>query len=116
MDTEQLRQDVAEGTIEVDRLVDLIASQQKRIAQQQAEIDELKRQNEELKTQNEKNPTQRLDEAYSEKAEEERQAKAQGKPKPRKKPKRQGRITTLLSITTFWTFLREFSPFSHAGI
>jgi len=22
----------------------------------------------------------------------------------------------LLSITTFWTFLREFSPFSHAGI
>jgi len=22
----------------------------------------------------------------------------------------------VLSVTTFWTFLREFSPFSHAGI
>ena len=88
MDTKQLRQDVAEGTVEVDRLVDLIASQQKLIAQQQAELEALKKQ------QIEKNPTLRLDEAYSEKAEEERQAKAQGKPKPRKKPKRQGRITT----------------------
>ena len=101
MDTEQLRQDVAEGTVEVDRLVDLIASQQKLIAQQQAELEALKKQLEALKKQLEalkqqieKNPTPRLDEAYSEKAEEERQAKAQGKPKPRKKPKRQGRITT----------------------
>ncbi|MDA0590354.1 MAG: hypothetical protein O3C17_20325, partial [Planctomycetota bacterium] len=25
------------------------------------------------------------------------------------------RELALLSITTFWTFLREFSPFSHAG-
>ena len=94
MDTEQLRQDVAEGTVEFARLVDLVVSQQKLIAQQQAEINELKKQNEELKQQIEKNPTQRLDEAYSERAEEDRQAKARGTPKPRKKPKRQGRITT----------------------
>jgi uncharacterized protein (DUF885 family) len=65
MDTEQLRQDVAEGTVEVDRLVDLVVSQQKLIAQQQAELEALKKQLEELKQQLEKNPTQRLDEAYS---------------------------------------------------
>jgi len=104
MDTEQLKLDVAAGTIDVDRLVGLIASQQKLIVGQQklivgqqklivgheAEIEALKKQVEELKQQIEKNPTPRLDEAYSEKAEEDRQAKAQGKPKPRKKPKRPG--------------------------
>ena len=98
MDTEQLRLDVAAGTIDVDRLVGLIASQQKLIAGHEAEIEGLRKQLEELKQQNEKNPTQRLGEAYSEKAEEDRQAKAQGKPKPRKKPKRQGRITTAEKI------------------
>jgi transposase len=98
MDTEQFRQDVAEGTVEVDRLVDLVVSQQKLIVQQQAELEALKKQLEELKHQLEKNPTQRLDEAYSEKAENERQAKAQGKPKRRKKPNRQGRITTAEKI------------------
>ena len=98
MDTEQLRLDVAAGTIDVDRLVGLIASQQKLIAGHEAEIEGLRKQLEELKQQIEKNPTQRLDEAYSEKAEEDRQAKAQGKPKPRKKPKRQGRITTAEKI------------------
>jgi transposase len=98
MDTEQFRLDVAAGTIDVDRLVGLIASQQKLIAGHEAEIEGLRKQLEELKQQIEKNPTQRLDEAYSEKAEEDRQAKAQGKPKPRKKPKRQGRITTAEKI------------------
>jgi len=98
MDTEQFRQDVADGTVEVNRLVDLVVSQQKLIAKQQAKIEELKKHIDELKQQFGKNPTQRLDEAYSEKAEEDRQAKAQGKPKPGKKPIRQGRIETAEKI------------------
>ena len=61
MDVEQLRQDVAEGTVQLDRLVELIASQQKLIQQLQQEIEKLQEQI--------KNPTERLDEPYSEKAE-----------------------------------------------
>jgi len=49
MDTEQLRLDVAAGTIDVDRLVGLIASQQKLIVGHEAEIEALKKQLEELK-------------------------------------------------------------------
>ena len=85
MDVDQLRQDVAEGTVELDRLVELIASQQKRIEQLQEEIEKLK---EQIK----KNPTERLEEPYSEKAEEKRRVK--GKRKKRKTPKRRGRLTT----------------------
>ena len=44
MDVDQLRQDVAKGTIELDRLVELIASQQKVIEQLQEEIEKLKEQ------------------------------------------------------------------------
>ncbi len=98
MDVDQLRQDVAQGTVELDRLVDLVASQQKVIRQQQVQIEQLKAEIEELKKQVGKNPTKRLDEAYSEKAEADRKAKAEGKPKQRNKPKRQGRITTAEKI------------------
>jgi len=91
MDVEQLRQDVADGTVNVDRLIDLIDSQQKLIQQLQTQI-------EELKENNKKNPTDRLEESYSEKAEEKRKAKAQGKKTKRKKPKRKGRLTTAEKI------------------
>jgi hypothetical protein len=94
MDVDQLRQDVAEGTVELDRLVELIASQQKLIQQLQQDNDKLKEDIEKLKEQIKKNPTERLDESYSEKAEEKRQAEAKGKPKKRKTPKRSGRIST----------------------
>ena len=68
MDVEQLKQDVAEGKVSLDRLVDLIVSQQKLIEKLQEQITELQ---EKLAS---KNPTERLDEQYSEKAEEKRQA------------------------------------------
>ena len=98
MDVDQLRQDVAAGTIALDRLVELIASQQKLIEQHQTQIGELQAQVEKLNEQLGKNPTERLDESYSEKAEEKRKADAQGKPRKRKKPKRSGRITTAEKI------------------
>lgn len=75
MDLGQLRQDVAKGTIEVDRWVDVIHSQQKIIRQQQARVEKLQEENKKLR---EKNPTEQLDEPFSEKAEEKRQAKAKG--------------------------------------
>jgi len=98
MDLESLRQDVAQGTVELDRLVELIASQQKWIARQQAQIEQLQAQIDELQTRVGKNPTERLGDAYSERAEADRQAKAGGKSKPKNKPKRQGRITTAEKI------------------
>ena len=90
MDVEQLKQDVAEGSVSVDRLVDLIASLQKLIEKLQKQVAELQ---EKIDG---KNPTERLDEQYSEKAEEKRQAK--GKKRKRPKPRRKGRITTAEKI------------------
>jgi len=90
MDMEQLKQDVAEGNVSLDRLVDLIASQQKL-------IEKLQQQNAELQEKiDSKNPTERLDEQYSEKAEEKRQTK--GKKRKRPKPLRRGRISTAEKI------------------
>jgi transposase len=90
MDMEQLKQDVAEGKVSLDRLVDLIASQQKLIEKLQKQCAELQ---EKIDS---KNPTERLDEQYSEKAEEKRRAK--GKKRKRSKPHRRGRITTAEKI------------------
>jgi hypothetical protein len=95
MDGEQIRQDVRDGTIEVDRLVDLVASQGKVIQQQQAQIEKLQEENRKLK---ERHPTERLEEGYSEKAEEKRQAKKKGKRSKKKKPTRRGRLSTAEKI------------------
>jgi uncharacterized coiled-coil protein SlyX len=98
MDVEQLRQDVAEGTVKLDGLVELIVSQQKLIGQLQGHVEQLEEQVRRLKEQIGKNPTDRLDESYSEKAEDKRKAQAQGKPKKRNKPKRSGRLSTAEKI------------------
>jgi transposase len=90
MDVEQFKQDVTEGNVSLDRLADLIVSQQKL-------IDKLRKQNIELQEKiDSKNPTERLDEQYSEKAEEKRQTK--GKKRKRPKPRRKGRISTAEKI------------------
>jgi len=91
MDVEQLKQDVAAGTIKLDRLVGVIDSQQKRIDRLEAEIKK-------LREQSKKNPTERLAESYSEEAEAKRQAKAKRKRKKRKTTKRGGRISTAEKI------------------
>ena len=90
MDMEQLKQDVAEGTVSLDRLLDLIASQQKLIEKLQKQCDELQ---EKLDS---KNPTERLGEQYSEKAEERRRAKSKKRKRPT--PRRRGRISTAEKI------------------
>jgi len=107
MNVEQLRKDVGAGTIELDRLVDVIGSQQKR-------IDELEGEVEKLKEQVKKNPTERLDESYSVEAEEKRQAKKKGRPQQRKPPKRKGRLTTAEKIAkaarTEKVYPEDFDP------
>jgi len=95
MDVEQLKQDVSDGTIGLDRLVDLVTSQQQVIQQLQTRIEKLEEENKKLK---EKNPTERLEEGYSEKAEEKRQAKKKGRRNRKKKPKRRGRLSTAEKI------------------
>lgn len=78
MNIEQLREDAASGKLSVDRLVDVIVAQQKRIEQLEAIIKS-------------KNPTERLDDPYSEKAERKRKGKQS---KRKRKPLRRGRIST----------------------
>jgi transposase len=83
---ETLKQDVREGRIDVDRLVDLIVTLQRQLQAANLRIEEL-----------EKKiggpPTTKLDEPFSMRAEEQRQ-EARGKKKRKEKRKRRGRIKT----------------------
>lgn len=77
MDVNELKADAAAGKLSVDRLLAVIVTLQQRIAELEAQL-------------NSKNPTDRLDEPYSEKAEDKRKNR---KP-PKKPPLRRGRVTT----------------------
>ncbi len=83
LDVTELKADAAAGKISVEGLIDVIVVQQKRIEQLEAQIKS-------------KNPTDRLDQAFSEKAEEKRsnERKGKAKNKSRRRPLRRGRITT----------------------
>lgn len=85
MDVQQLKNDVAAGKLSSDRLLLVIEAEPKQIAQLKERIAELEQQ---IKS---RNPTERLDQSYSEKAEEKRKSK--GKQRKRK-PLRRGRIST----------------------
>lgn len=85
MDVQQLRDDAAAGKLSVDKLIDVIAALQRQNSAQQKRIEELEAI---IKS---KNPTDRLEEPYSEKAEQKRKGKAQ---KRKRKPLRRGRIST----------------------
>jgi hypothetical protein len=87
MNTEQLKDDIRNGRIDAERLVDLVVMLQGQLRAAHEEIEELKKQIGQP-------PTAKLDEPFSLRAEEKRQAK-RGKKKPkRKKPKRRGRVPT----------------------
>lgn len=87
MDAETLRQDVREGRVDADRLVDLIASLQRQLVSAHERILELEKKIG-------SSPTAKIDPSFSVNAEEKRQ-EARGKKKREKKPKgRRGRLTT----------------------
>jgi transposase len=84
---EQLKRDVREGRIDAQRLVDLIATQQRELQAAQQRIANLEKQ---LAG----SPTAKVDKPFSLRAEEKRQeARRQKKPKPTRKGRR-GRFTT----------------------
>src|SRR5271155_521845 len=86
---EQLKQDVREGRIGVDRLIDVIAMQQRQL---QAAL----RRIEELEKKAGGSGTTKVEESYSMRAEEKRQKDRQPKKKRKRSKKgRPGRLTTV---------------------
>ena len=87
MDAEQLKDDLRNGRIDAERLVDLVAMLQRQLRAAHERIEELEKQIG-------RPPTAKLDEPFSLRAEEKRQAK-RGKKKLKRKGKfRRGRVTT----------------------
>lgn len=85
MDVEQLKEDVRQGRIASDRLVDLIVALQR-------QLDEAKRRIEDLERKLGGSPTAKVDEPFSMRAEEQRQKRRSGAKPKRSQKKRGGRI------------------------
>ena len=100
---EKLKQDVREGRIDVDRLVDLIVSLQRQLEQAQQRIEKLEKQ---LSG----SPTVKTDESYSMRAEEQRQVARGKKRRQRNKPSRRGRVTTADKIKLAERTEKVFPP------
>jgi hypothetical protein len=86
MDREQLKQDVREGRIDLDRLVDLIVMLQR-------QLDRANKRIEELEAKLGASPTEKVDQPFSLKAEEQRQAERGKTSRKKNKPSRRGRMT-----------------------
>jgi transposase len=94
---ETLRQEAREGRIGVERLVDLIASQQRLLQAMQQQLQAAKQRIDELEKKHGVPPTTKLDQAFSMRAEEERQQARGKKPKAKRKGRR-GRFKTKAKI------------------
>src|SRR3954464_8130502 len=91
---ESLKQDLREGRISAERLVDLVAELCGKLEAANQRIEELNRRIEDLERQGEGTPTAKVDEPFSTRAEEKRQ-EARGKKRRKRKPKgRRGRVST----------------------
>jgi transposase len=88
---EQLKQGVREGRIDVDRLVELLVSSERRLQRAMQRIEELEKKLGGA-------PTVKTAEAYSMRAEEQRQQARGKKPRKRKKQSRRGRLRTAKKI------------------
>jgi transposase len=93
IEIETLRQDVQEGRISADRLVDLLASQQHAMEELLRQLRAAKERIEEFEKKLGSQPTTKLDEPFSLRAEEKRQDARGKKAKPKSK-KRRGRFRT----------------------
>jgi hypothetical protein len=91
---ETLRQEVREGRIGVERLVDLIASQQRLLQATQQQLQAAKQRIDALEKKHGVPPTTKLDQAFSMRAEEQRQRAGAKKPKAKRKGRR-GRFRSL---------------------
>jgi transposase len=89
-----LRQDVREGKVDADRLVDLIEALQRRLSSTEQQLVSAHERIQQLEQKIGGPPTAKIDQSFSVNAEEKRQ-EARGKKKRQKKPKgRRGRLTT----------------------
>jgi hypothetical protein len=86
MDVEQFKDDVREGRIDVDRLVDLVVTSQRELQAAKRRIEELE--------QKLGGSTSKVDEPFSVREEEKRQEARGKKRRKRNRPARRGRITT----------------------
>src|SRR5438128_8532298 len=85
---EQLKQDVRNGRIDVDRLIDLIVAQQRQLEAAKQRIEELERKIGDSKT-------AKVDQPFSLRAEEKRQQARRKNPKPKlSKKARRGRLSS----------------------
>lgn len=94
MDVEQLKDEVGAGRIGVDRLIGLIASQQRQLQQALARNAELEKELGQLKGRS----ADKLAEPFSVRAEEQRQQRQGKKRGKRNRPLRRGRISTVEKI------------------
>ena len=98
MDVEQFKDDVREGRIAGDRLVDLVVTLQRQLQAAMQQLDQAKRRIEELEKKLGGAPTVKIDEPFSLRAEERRQEARGKKPKKKPKPLRRGRVTNAEKI------------------
>jgi transposase len=96
---ETLRQQVQEGQISLDRLVDLLASQQRQLQVAQQQLQAANQRIAELEKRLGGPPTAKLDEPFSMRCEEQRQEVRGNKPKRKQKKGRRGRVRTTDKIT-----------------
>lgn len=98
MDVEQFKEDVREGRIDADRLVELVVTSQRELQSAKQQLDEAKRRIEELEQKLGGSPTVKVAEPFSLRAEEQRQEARGKKRHQRKRALRRGRITTAEKI------------------
>jgi transposase len=91
---ETLRQDVQEGRIGLDRLIDLIVSFQRQLQAANQQLQAAHQRIEELEKKLGGPPTAKLDEPFSVRAEEQRQEARGQKNRKKKRPGRRGRLNT----------------------
>src|SRR5271166_148591 len=95
---EQLKQDVREGRIDLDRLLDLVATLQRQLQAANQRIEELQKQSGGAAGTAPAKPA-KLEQPFSLRAEEQRQqARGPKKKRPKKKTGRRGRVTTAAKI------------------
>jgi hypothetical protein len=95
MDADQLKQDVRDGRISPEWLIELLVSLQQRLEQAYQRIEELERK---LGRKLGGSPTQKIEQPFSVEAEEKRQAARGKRKRPQPKPRRKGRISNAEKI------------------
>jgi hypothetical protein len=98
MDVEQFKDDVREGRVAVERLVELVVTVQRELQAARQELDQARRRIEELERQLGGPPTTRVSQPFSLRAEEQRQEARGKKRRKRNRRSRGGRMTTAEKI------------------